>query len=1007
MLNKQCRLHLTARVLSAFLVFIFLFGAAPQNAAKAVPGTYYLTAGPAFADTFIGKYPGFALGDVDKDGDPDAVTGEYIGQLTYFANGGGNHVGAAFYRVPTESTTFFPQGLNINTKLVSDDSIPSNPHPLLVDYDKDGDQDLFIAAFTNNSTYFPGTPPQPRIMYFQNNPLAGRPRYQYTPSNPFAKIFTDQMPDTQTLGDPWVTIAVGDLNGDSLPDAVLGLFIPTDENQGYYTIRVFLNNVSNTPVMLDGDPPGEPNPLPTTVDGRPSPELVDIDFDGDLDLFVGYEDGRVDYYENTSDAPGEISFTRREGSANPLDGVDVGEHAIVRFADLDSDRRLDAAIASSDGRVTYLRNAGSRRQPHFISLDDWHSPLEGLEAGIKSYTFLQGGSAPALADLNGDGDVDALAGSYNGQISYFRNEGSSGSPAFTLADGDIFESASYWFSMPALGDLDGDGDPDLLVGAAPSNGNDEPESYSEIYFYRNYAASPTDEPVFTLESPAGVLAGVQLATHAAPALADVDGDGDLDLLIGTQDGAFLFYRNNGTASAPNFELDDPGNPFAAVSIPFGSPHFADVDGDGDLDALVGEGRLFSEDDPAFNGSVHYFRNDGGVFNQQTGSNNPFATLTAREFASPALADLDGDGDLDFISGSGFGSFVYAENVGSASEPVYRDYLFNPLAQVLPPILNDQYSISVNFCDVDIDGDLDAFVGVPVYQSVPSKLLFYKNVGSADLPVFRLQPETQNPFTGIVSDNTLLSVSFGNMDADPYLEAFIGDSDGEKDGFLYYYDYNSISHAYVFASSQPLIQDPLIPTQYEIGPRISFVQRTGSPLLDAFIFVGYLEPRYGVYYAENMGDSNGPRFEYTGAVNWLDEVGTEELNALNPFYAANRGSDIYFETRATFSAYTTGSFPDPHTVWIGNEDGEVYTMNETFWDQSHKLYYMDRVYSGEDPFNKVRLLAPVLPSAVDTNADGMPEAYLAAADGRVHYFRGTNTPPPTPEPDDIYLPIIVR
>jgi hypothetical protein len=131
----------------------------------------------------------------------------------------------------------------------------------------------------------------------------------------------------------------------------------------------------------------------------------------------------------------------------------------------------------------------------------------------------------------------------------------------------------------------------------------------------------------------------------------VDGDGDLDLLVGESSGTLNFYRNVGSRSAAVFELVSE----AYDSIDVGSrsvPVLVDLDGDGDLDLLVG-----SE-----SAGVRLFRNDG---TRREPLFRPDATfeLPAFGFAAPALGDVDGDGDEDVVLGGSGGGLWYFERVG--------------------------------------------------------------------------------------------------------------------------------------------------------------------------------------------------------------------------------------------------------------------------------------------------------------------------------------------------------
>ena len=107
-----------------------------------------------------------------------------------------------------------------------------------------------------------------------------------------------------------------------------------------------------------------------------------------------------------------------------------------------------------------------------------------------------------------------------------------------------------------------------------------------------------------------------MGASAKPTFADIDGDGDLDAFVGNNSGNTVFYRNTGTAAAPTF-TPEATNPFGLTNVgPDATPTFADIDGDGDLDAFVGN----------YDGNIQFFKNGPTtpVNNAPTGS--PTATL---------------------------------------------------------------------------------------------------------------------------------------------------------------------------------------------------------------------------------------------------------------------------------------------------------------------------------------------------------------------------------------------
>ena len=151
-------------------------------------------------------------------------------------------------------------------------------------------------------------------------------------------------------------------------------------------------------------------------------------------------------------------------------------------------------------------------------------------------------------------------------MAFARNDGGT----FTVTDSAVVTIPRGSNTTPALGDLDGDGDLDLLVG----------EASGSLNHYRNDGTSSA--PVFTLISE--TFEDIKAGRRSAPLLADVDGDGDLDLLVGTDEGGLVLFRNEGSRTAWRF-VRDAG--FAPEVPPMSAPAAGDLNGDGRPELLVG------------------------------------------------------------------------------------------------------------------------------------------------------------------------------------------------------------------------------------------------------------------------------------------------------------------------------------------------------------------------------------------------------------------------------------
>jgi hypothetical protein len=279
---------------------------------------------------------------------------------------------------------------------------------------------------------------------------------------------------------------------------------------------------------------GAANPLNSvSVPFDAAPAFVDIDNDGDQDVFVGHQNGAINYYRNTGTAA-LPTFVQQTGVNNPLNLVSVGYVAIPKFVDIDNDGDKDAFVGDLYGAVHFFRNTGSATLPAFTSQTGVNNPLNLVN--LLNY------AKPEFLDIDVDGDMDAVVGENTGALHFFRNTGNITTPNFVLETGGsspVNGISVANVAAPVFVNLDADADLDLFVGR-----ND-----GIIVYYRNTGTAVA--PIYTLQAgAANPLNGIDVGFRSHPAFVDINNDGDMDAFIGSGNTGLISHFENTSLILP-------------------------------------------------------------------------------------------------------------------------------------------------------------------------------------------------------------------------------------------------------------------------------------------------------------------------------------------------------------------------------------------------------------------------------------------------------------------------
>ncbi len=665
-----------------------------------------------------------SLGDVDNDndGDLDLVVANYAQPNRLYINEGVSGFSASDIGSESDKSTAIAFG----------------------DVDGDGDLDVVVA---NDS--------QTNKLYLNNG----------------GGVFSAAGINIGSETDASTSVALGDVDADGDLDLLVGNNLTTN--------KLYLND-GNAVFSATGIS------FASAIDATTCIALADVDADGDLDLMVGNAGGasadkRNKLYRN--DGKGDFSSLGESiGSGDAF-----ATQALV-FGDVDSDGDLDLVVANEAETNRLYLNDGSG---------------EFVAAGTALGSETDASRSLSLVDVDSDGDIDLVVGNDSQTNKFYRNDGKGGFDA----SGSNIVAASNSSQHVSLGDMDGDGDLDLIAinndqtnwlyknggggGFAVSGAafGEDDENVTSVAVADLDGINGLDVVVGVYNQPnkvylndgsggfssVGLYVGIDNSVDPLPvadadadatysvAIADVDGDTFLDIVVGNYGGANKYYLNNGSGRFVDLGVEIDSAPGLTYSIALA-----------DIGSIVANAPSFILDGfPDVVVGNNHQENKLYLYDSSTSSfaaGTPIVVGEIDDTYSVLLADVgslagvpDGKPDL-IVANGGQANKVYLNNGagGFGAGAVIGDQVD----------LEEDGSTSLAVVDVDSDNDLDIVVGNFAEADEDGKLFqankLYLNDGVGGFPaagtVIGVDAEADNTSwvdTGDVNKDDCVDLVVGN------------------------------------------------------------------------------------------------------------------------------------------------------------------------------------------------------------------------------------------------------
>ncbi|MFN8395682.1 MAG: FG-GAP-like repeat-containing protein [Bacteroidia bacterium] len=642
--------------------------------------------------------PEFSPIDLDNDGTLDLFIFDRSGRkVLTFLNGG--TAGQVDYDFAPEYIDNFPTGIT--------------EFALCRDFNCDGLMDLFFGT-TNGVKVYENTSTVGNPVSFQLyadtlfTDLGAGPAlfYVYTGDIPdFVDVDGDGDLDALTYNSGGTTVewhkntiqeTSGNCNGMVLEmvDACWGNFIESGLNQDLtlgYQCRF-------APTLAE---PGKPS-----LHAGSTLAAFDEEPDGDFELVIGdlLYDGLTYTHNAGTNVDAEMdSIDIQFPSYDASVGIDIFPAGY--FVDVDNDGKKDMLTAPNQINVSinydnswYYKNVHpsngvllSRQSKNFLT-------SQMVDVGMCAY--------PTLFDHNGDGLMDLVIGNYNRKTNIsnassvlflYENTGTATAPVFSQTSRNYaglqtaFNPAIQGIT-PSFGDMDGDGDKDMIIGDADG----------KLHYLTNTApqGQVANFPNVTVN-----YSGIDVGLFAAPCIVDIDRDGDNDMIVGEMSGTLKFFENTGTAQSAVFSATAVSNWGGVDTEPicctgFAVPFIYQNPVSGRYDLLLGSER----------GDLKYYEDIeselGGNFTLDQAN---FGNITEGSRTAITGADLTGDGIWEWFVGNVRGGIgFYQGNLiqSSASQAVTAsdwEVYPNPTSGALHVRGNDRAHGALSLQLMDIQG----------------------------------------------------------------------------------------------------------------------------------------------------------------------------------------------------------------------------------------------------------------------------------------------------------------